>query len=118
MVPVVKMLIRSRRRFANHCTQRMQRRGKVRWAGGAGPTRTSAARRLITLIMQSALRRRRSRRASGRVNKPTAMLIVDRIKCPSIAGGREGPQQLIAGVLFCYGVENDVPGRAQNRIGP
>jgi hypothetical protein len=94
----------------------MQRPQQGPWVSGAGPTRTSAARRLITLIMQSALRRRRSRRASGRVNKPTAMLIVDRIKCPSIAGGREGPQQRDRRGAILLRVNNDVPGGAQNGV--
>jgi hypothetical protein len=34
-----------------------------------------------------------------------------------LKGEREGPQQRDRGTLFCYGVGNDVPGRAQNGVG-
>ncbi len=64
-----------------------------------GPTRTSVARRLINLIMQSALRRRRRR--AVRMNEPTAMLI-DQVPAHLLAGVR-GLNSVIAGGLFCYG---------------
>jgi hypothetical protein len=35
-----------------------------------------------------------------------------------LLAGVNGPSSVIAGALFCYGVNNDVPGRAQNGKGP
>jgi hypothetical protein len=53
------------------------------------------------------------------MNKPAAMLILDWIKCPSTCWrARRGLNSATAGALFCYGVKNVLPGRAQNRTGP
>ena len=58
---------------------------------GAGPTRTSATRRLVTLMMQSAPRRRRSRRP--RRSHERTYGNANRSSARAFAGGREGPQQ-------------------------
>ncbi len=50
-----------------------------------------------------------------RMNEPTAMLI-DQVPGHLLAGVR-GLNSAIAGGAICYGVNNDVPGRAQNGIG-
>jgi hypothetical protein len=34
-----------------------------------------------------------------------------------LLAGVNGPSSVIAGALFCYGVGNDLPGRAQNGVG-
>jgi hypothetical protein len=34
-----------------------------------------------------------------------------------LLAGVKGPSTVIAGALFCYGVGNDLPGRAQNGTG-
>ena len=53
--------------------------------------------------------RRLHERTHGNANRSSAQ---------AFAVGREGPQQRGSqGRYFCYGVGNDVPGRAQNRIG-
>jgi hypothetical protein len=51
------------------------------------------------------------------MNEPAAMLI-NQVPGHLLATG-EGPQQRDRrGPLFCYGAANDVPGRAQNGVGP
>ena len=44
-------------------------------------------------------------------------MLIDQVPEHLLAGVR-GLNSVIAGALFCYGVANDVPGRAQNRVGP
>ena len=53
------------------------------------------------------------------MNKPPAMLLGRSDQVPEpLPAGVKGLDSVIAGALFCYGVGNDVPGPAQNRIGP
>ena len=67
---------------------------------GAGPTRTSAARRLITLMMQSALRGRQSRaRRSHEQTSGNANNRADRVPEHSRAGVK-GRNSVIAGAIF------------------
>ena len=51
------------------------------------------------------------------MNEPTAMLI-DQVPAHLLAGVKGPRQRGRNGALFCYGVENDVLGPAQNGTGP
>ncbi len=64
----------------------MQRRSKAVWVSGAGSTRTSAARRLVTSLCNPPCAGGGAGARAVRMNEPTAMLMVDRIECPSIRG--------------------------------